>query len=154
MTNARENEQGAHGEREAARQAAAARRARKSTHGKRARAAWPGLTDEGRDRLRAAALANRPWEKSTGPRTKAGKARSRQNAVKLGEHATTLVPRGIVAYRGATEAHRQGHLVIPSRRCQIEVAGILRGRHRPAWLRLMAVRAVLGFHAELERPQT
>jgi hypothetical protein len=33
------------------------------------------LTPEGRDRLRLAALKNRPWEHSTGPRTAEGKAR-------------------------------------------------------------------------------
>jgi hypothetical protein len=32
------------------------------------------LSPEGRERLRQAALANRPWEKSTGPKTAAGKA--------------------------------------------------------------------------------
>jgi hypothetical protein len=38
-----------------------------------------GLTPEGRERLRAAALAQRPWERSTGPRTPEGKARSSAN---------------------------------------------------------------------------
>ena len=33
------------------------------------------MTSEGRQRLRAAALRNRPWEHSTGPRTAEGKAR-------------------------------------------------------------------------------
>ncbi len=28
-----------------------------------------GLTPEGRERIRAAALANKPWIRSTGPRT-------------------------------------------------------------------------------------
>jgi hypothetical protein len=34
-----------------------------------------GLTPEGRERLRQAALKNRPWRFSTGPRTPAGKAK-------------------------------------------------------------------------------
>jgi hypothetical protein len=34
-----------------------------------------GLTPEGRERLRQAALENRPWRFSTGPRTPEGKAR-------------------------------------------------------------------------------
>jgi hypothetical protein len=34
------------------------------------------LTDVGREKLRQAALRNRPWEHSTGPRTPAGKAQS------------------------------------------------------------------------------
>lgn len=37
-----------------------------------------------KDRLRAAAIRNRPWEHSTGPRTTGGKARSRMNALKHG----------------------------------------------------------------------
>jgi hypothetical protein len=38
-----------------------------------------GLTPDGLARLRAAALANRPWKSSTGPRTPEGKAASAQN---------------------------------------------------------------------------
>ena len=38
-----------------------------------------GFTPEGLDRLRAAALANRPWEHATGPRTAEGKSRSAAN---------------------------------------------------------------------------
>ncbi len=37
------------------------------------------LTDEGRERLREAALRNRPWERSTGPRTPEGKAKAALN---------------------------------------------------------------------------
>jgi len=40
-----------------------------------------GLTPEGRRRLQEAALANRPWEHSTGPRTAEGKARSAANGL-------------------------------------------------------------------------
>jgi hypothetical protein len=40
-----------------------------------------GLTPEGRHRLREAALANRPWEHATGPRTAEGKARSAANGL-------------------------------------------------------------------------
>lgn len=35
-----------------------------------------GLTPAGRERVRAATLANRPWQYATGPRTPEGKARS------------------------------------------------------------------------------
>src|SRR4051812_40741936 len=38
-----------------------------------------GLTPEGLERIRAATLANRPWEHSTGPRTPEGKARAAAN---------------------------------------------------------------------------
>jgi len=37
------------------------------------------LTPKGRDQLRHAALAHRPWAASTGPRTPEGKARASQN---------------------------------------------------------------------------
>lgn len=38
-----------------------------------------GLTEAGRQRLREAALRNRPWAKSTGPRTEQGKTQARIN---------------------------------------------------------------------------
>jgi hypothetical protein len=38
-----------------------------------------GLTPEGRERLRQAALACRPWLHASGPKTVEGKARSAQN---------------------------------------------------------------------------
>jgi hypothetical protein len=38
-----------------------------------------GLTPEGRERLRQAALANQPWQHSTGPRTAAGKIKAAVN---------------------------------------------------------------------------
>ena len=41
---------------------------------------WPGITAEGRQRLRASCLKHAPWKLSTGPRTVEGKARSAANA--------------------------------------------------------------------------
>jgi hypothetical protein len=38
-----------------------------------------GFTPEGRERLREAALKNRPWRHATGPRTPQGKARAAAN---------------------------------------------------------------------------
>ena len=38
-----------------------------------------GLTPEGRERLRQAARASRPWEHTTGPKTLEGKARAARN---------------------------------------------------------------------------
>lgn len=39
-----------------------------------------GVTPAGRARLRAAAMRDRPWQHSTGPRTAAGKAKARRNS--------------------------------------------------------------------------
>jgi hypothetical protein len=47
--------------------------------GRRNRLKWQGFSSEGLERLRQAALANRPWRFSTGPRTAEGKARSAAN---------------------------------------------------------------------------
>lgn len=47
----------------------------------------PGFTPEGLERLQAAALENKPWTRSTGPTSTAGKARSSRNAWKGGHRA-------------------------------------------------------------------
>ena len=47
--------------------------------GKLNRSKWKGLTREGRQRLRQAALTHKPWTRSTGPRTASGKKRSAEN---------------------------------------------------------------------------
>ena len=47
--------------------------------GKRNRKKRGPLTEEGLSRLREAALENRPWEKSTGPKTAEGKAKAAAN---------------------------------------------------------------------------
>ena len=47
--------------------------------GRKNRSKRQGLTPEGRERLRRAALLHRPWEHATGPRSAAGKARSAAN---------------------------------------------------------------------------
>jgi len=52
---------------------------RRVAAGKLNRAKRRGLTPEGRERLRQAALAHRPWLSATGPRTTAGKARVAAN---------------------------------------------------------------------------
>ena len=48
------------------------------------------LTAAGVERLRQAALANKPWAKSTGPRSPAGKARSAANGLKRSVGAESL----------------------------------------------------------------
>ena len=47
--------------------------------GRRNRLKRKGLTPEGRQRLREAALKNKPWLHSTGPKTPEGKMRAAQN---------------------------------------------------------------------------
>ena len=56
--------------------------AKRVAAGRRNRQKRGPLTPEGREKLRQAALKNRPWEKSTGPRTAEGKARSAANGQK------------------------------------------------------------------------
>jgi hypothetical protein len=49
---------------------------------------------EEREARRARILANKPWQKSTGPRTDAGKAKSAQNSLKHGKYtAASLADR-------------------------------------------------------------
>lgn len=43
-----------------------------------------GLSSKGLRALRAAIKRHRPWERSTGPRTRRGKIRSAKNSFKLG----------------------------------------------------------------------
>jgi hypothetical protein len=53
------------------------------------------LTAEGREKLRQSALAARPWQYATGPRTPEGKARAAQNgkARQAGEMSTRAIAR-------------------------------------------------------------
>lgn len=66
------------------------------------------LSQEAKERIRAATLQNRPWTKSTGPRTDAGKARSRGNALRHGARAELLVPDAV---REAEKARQEGRQV-------------------------------------------
>jgi hypothetical protein len=61
-----------------------------------------GLTPEGRERLRQAALAGRPWRFATGPRTTAGKARVAENGKRRlgGEPSAREVRRQLAALTG------------------------------------------------------
>src|SRR5438132_2591461 len=52
---------------------------RRVAAGRANRAKRKGVTADGRERLRLAALKNQPWRFSTGPRTAAGKAKVAQN---------------------------------------------------------------------------
>lgn len=62
-----------------ARDAARGANPRRVAAGRLNRAKRGPLTESGRERLRAAALAKRPWEHSTGPRTDVGKIKSSSN---------------------------------------------------------------------------
>ncbi|MBL1216019.1 MAG: hypothetical protein D8M59_00825 [Planctomycetes bacterium] len=56
------------------------------------------MSPEGLASLRASVAQVKPWERSTGPRTPAGKARSRMNAWKHGERsAAAIESRAILA---------------------------------------------------------
>lgn len=50
--------------------------------GRRNRQLRRGLSDTGRQRLQEAAMRNRPWEHSTGPRTPQGKAQAARNGLR------------------------------------------------------------------------
>lgn len=70
-----------------------------------------GLTAAGAARLRAAALANRPWEHATGPATPEGKARSAANGryAQAGERSVRSLRvelAGIMALAGQMQATR------------------------------------------------
>ncbi len=52
-----------------------------------------GWTDERRQKARERILKNKPWEKSTGPKTKAGKEKSSLNALKHGMCSRVLLER-------------------------------------------------------------
>lgn len=60
--------------------------------GRENRQKWKGITPEGIERLRKAAYKNRPWERSTGPRSPQGKSISRANALKHGGRAFAVLP--------------------------------------------------------------
>jgi hypothetical protein len=68
------------------------------------------LGPESRERLRVAAHINKPWLRTTGPRTDSGKARSRGNALRHGARAELLVPDAV---RLAEEARLDGRQVGP-----------------------------------------
>ncbi|HKB38098.1 MAG TPA: hypothetical protein VKD72_16750 [Gemmataceae bacterium] len=72
-----------------------------------------GVTAEGRERLRQAALANKPWQHSTGPKTVEGKRRAALNGSKAhqeGESSAREVRRllaGLASLAGDMAALRR-----------------------------------------------
>jgi len=75
---------------------------RRVAAGRRNRALRGPLSPDGRDRLREAALANRPWRFSTGPRSVAGKLRVAENGRgrQVGEPSAREVRRQLAALGG------------------------------------------------------
>ena len=69
------------------------------------RAKRRGLTPEGRERLRQAALAKKPWKYSTGPRTPAGKAQAALNGKRrqLGVFSVRELRRELAKYQKLTQ---------------------------------------------------
>jgi hypothetical protein len=75
---------------------------RRVAAGKRNRALRKGLTEEGRQRLREAALRGEPWKHATGPKTPEGKARSAANGKKrqLGPLSVREIRADLAGLRG------------------------------------------------------
>jgi hypothetical protein len=69
-----------------------------------------GLSPVGRERVRAAALAHRPWRFSTGPRTPAGKARSAANgkARRKGEKSVREIRAELAGFRALVQEMAAG----------------------------------------------
>jgi hypothetical protein len=76
--------------------------------GRRNRALRKGLTPQGRERLRLAALQHQPWRFSTGPRGDEGKARAAQNGRwrQQGPVSLRQVRAGLAELRGLLEEMR------------------------------------------------
>jgi len=74
---------------------------RRSEVAKRNRAKRRGITEEGRQRLRESALAHKPWEHSSGPKTPWGKYYSAWNGKVLqkGEYSVREARAEIKAYK-------------------------------------------------------
>lgn len=72
------------------------------------------LTPEGRERLRRAVLANRPWEASTGPRTARGKALSAANGKlrQKGERSVREVRRSLAEVTGLVSDMAAGRRLV------------------------------------------
>jgi hypothetical protein len=75
-----------------------------------------GLTPAGRERVRQAALRDRPWQFSTGPRTTAGKAKVALNGKRrqLGLLSIREIRRNLAEYRGLLEELRDSRAMVSS----------------------------------------
>ncbi len=86
---------------------------RRVAAGKLNRAKRQGLTPEGRERLRQAALKNQPWRLSTGPRTPEGKAKAALNSCEqqLGPLSVRAIKRGLTDLQALAQEMREGRRV-------------------------------------------
>jgi hypothetical protein len=90
---------------------------RRVAAGKRNRLKQGPLTPEGRERLRQAALLNRPWLSSTGPKTPQGKAQAAANGKARQRGAVS--EREVIA--SLTEEHRLAGDMAAARRLVSEL---------------------------------
>ena len=80
-----------------------------------------GFTPEGRERVRASTLKNRPWEHSTGPKTAEGRRRSALNGKRLQKgpisvrEARRQVAALEAAFNGAQEARQMVYEALSGR---------------------------------------
>lgn len=72
-----------------------------------------GWTEERRKKQAEIIRKNKPWEKSTGPKTQAGRARSSINALKNGNHSAAMkeLRKAILGAR-AFNRHIYRHMVL------------------------------------------
>jgi hypothetical protein len=82
--------------------------------GRRNRCLRKGLTAEGRQRLREAALHNQPWLHTTGPKTAIGKACSAANGRlrQLGPRSIRQIRSDLASLRSLIEEMRQARAAI------------------------------------------
>lgn len=102
------------------------------------------LTPEGRAALQAAAIAGRPWEHATGPRTRAGRARSRENALRHGDRARVLLSPCVLE---ALHAARTGAVPLATlQEAMVELMrrGTVKAMGQAVWLAQLYTRGLAG----------
>lgn len=117
------------------------KKAQRRAAARKARAARGPLADDARARLRDAALAGRPWERSTGPRTAAGKARARRNAIRGGHKAEATLPPPLLRLLAELRAADRGGPLPDHGYVRGVVDGLLSDTSQPSGVRLRALSA-------------
>lgn len=121
--------------------------------GRENRKKWRGISPEGKEKLRRSALASKPWEHSTGPRTTEGKRVSRANSLKHGARAFAVLPEHIKDFILGLRVAERGDGPMPeTEMAAVELAlmdsGDLRLLERASRLALRYVRARQRFEGE------